>query len=101
MIKYRVDGMGINPVEVVRETKCFVTLKVPVSTWNTKGETRVSKSSYCSDYFDTYEEARDYLLWSFTRSLVAFDYNRRSAIEKFDVTGKAYDKLLGETEYVG
>lgn len=63
MIKYRVGHeLAIVPVEVVRETEKFI-----VQVDGRGREVRIAKNGRYSIYFDTWEEAHEYLLDKYTK----------------------------------
>jgi hypothetical protein len=63
MIKYVTNlGLEINEVEITRETKSMVVYT------NFNGEERKAKKrSEFMNYFDTYQDAKDYLVDRFTK----------------------------------
>ena len=73
--RYQSNGKYIEPVEVVKRTECFVTLRE--SKW--RGEHRVA---IAGEFFPTFSAAKDFAVERFTREMQSAQSSLDSAREK-------------------
>ena len=83
MIKYRTGGSSpIKPIEVLRETDKFIVIMV--RDWKGERERRESKRGGYHSYFNTWKEARDFLIEDANQYVKAKERQLEFALSKLN-----------------